>query len=137
MAIEGIGPPTIRRLGGRAAVRAAGGFRLPAGPDGAAPANETFAAEPASLASVLTLQELGAETVEDREARRHGQDMLAVLAALQRGLLSGVDNAAGLQQLADLATALPRATDPRLAAMISAIVVRARVELARREVRTP
>jgi hypothetical protein len=135
MAIEGIGPPTTtRRLGGRVAVRGAGGFRLPAGPDGAAAANEALAAEPASLASVLTLQELGAETVEDREARRHGLDMLAVLAALQRGLLSGVDNATGLQQLADLAVAVPRATDPRLAAMISAVVVRVRVELARREV---
>jgi hypothetical protein len=134
MAIEGIGPPTIRRLGGRVVVRADRGFRLPAGPGDAAAAKETPATEPASLASVLTLQEFGAETVEDREARRHGLDMLAVLAALQRGLLSGVDNTVALQQLADLAMAVPQATEPRLAAMVSAIVVRVRVELARREV---
>jgi len=81
----------------------------------------------------LTLQELSAETVEDREARRHGQDMLALLAALQRGLLSGVDNVVALQQLADLAASVPRAADRRLATMISAIVVRVRVELARRQ----
>jgi hypothetical protein len=134
MAIEGIGPPAIRRLGGRVAVRVAGGFRLPAGPGDAAAAKETPATEPASLASVLTLQEFGAETVEDREARRHGLDMLAVLAALQRGLLSGMDNTVALQQLTELAAAVPQATEPRLAAMVSAIVVRVRVELARREV---
>jgi len=134
MAIEGVGPPTIPRLGSRVAGRAPGGFRLPSQPDATVQANETLAAEPASLASVLNLQELGAETVEDREARRHGQDMLALLAALQRGLLSGVDNIAALQQFADRAGVVPKATDPRLAAVVSAIAVRVRVELARREV---
>lgn len=75
---------------------------------------------------------MGADTVEDREARRHAQDMLALLAALQRNLLSGVDNIAALQQLADLAAAAPIAADRRLAATISAILIRVRVELARR-----
>ena len=133
MAIERIGPPTTPRLGSRVTARAASGFRLPSGPGASAQANEPLAAEPATLASVLTLQELSAETVEDRTARRHGQDLLAALAALQRGLLSGVDNVAALQQLADLTAGVPPATDPRLAAMVSAIVVRVRVELARRE----
>jgi len=85
------------------------------------------------LASVLTLQELGGETVQDREAKRHGQDMLAMLAALQRGLLGGADSGDTLQRLAELAAAVPRATDRRLAAMMSAIIVRVRVELARRQ----
>jgi hypothetical protein len=134
MAIEGVGPPTTPRLGSRVAGRAAGGFSLPSASNAATQANETLAAEPASLASALTLQELGAESVEDRKARRHGQDMLAILAALQHELLSGMDNVVTLQQLTDLAAAVPRATDPRLAAMISAIVVRVRIELARRDV---
>lgn len=133
-AIEGVGPPTTPHLGSWVAARATGRFRRPSAPGAATQANETLAAEPASLASVATLQELGAETVEDREARRHGQDMLALLAALQHDLLSGVDNVAALRQLADLAVAVPPATDQRLAAMISAIVVRVRVELARRQV---
>ena len=134
MAIEGVGPPTTPRLGSQVAARATGSFTLPSAAGAATQTKEPLAAEPASLASVLTLQELGAETVEDREARRHGQDMLALLAALQRGLLSGVDNVVALRQLMDLAGAVPRAGDPRLAAMISAIVVRVRVELARRGV---
>jgi len=41
---------------------------------------------------------------------------------------------AALRRLAELALAVPRATDRRLAAMVSAIVVRVRVELARRQV---
>ena len=71
---------------------------------------------------MLALQELGEETVQDREARRHGQDMLAVLAELQRALLGGGDGVAVLHRLADLAAAAPAATDRRLAAMVSAIV---------------
>ena len=53
------------------------------------PGQAGAAAAPAatSLGSMLTLQEAGGETVEDREARRHGYDMLAALAELQRALL--------------------------------------------------
>ena len=82
---------------------------------------------------MLALQEVGGETVEDREARRHGHDMLAALAELQRALLGGGDDGVALQRLADLAASVPHATDPRLAAMVSAIVLRVRVELARRQ----
>ena len=81
---------------------------------------------------MLALQEFGGETVEDREARRHGQEVLSVLAELQRALLTGNDEAAVLQRLAELAATLPRATDGRLAALVSAINLRVRVELARR-----
>ncbi len=60
--------------------------------------------------------------------------MLAALAELQRALLGGGDDGAALQRLADLAATVP--TVPpirRLAAMVSAIVLRVRVELARRQ----
>jgi hypothetical protein len=82
---------------------------------------------------MLSLQEAGGETVEDREARRHGNDMLAALAELQRALLGGRGDGVALQRLADLAASVRHATDPRLAAMVSAIVLRVRVELARRQ----
>jgi hypothetical protein len=131
-AIEGVGRPTTIRSGSRTAASAAGGFALPseAAPASLAPAAATPAA---ALGSMLTLQELGSETVEDREARKHGQTLLALLTELQRSLLSGADNATALSHLAELAAAVPRATDRRLAAMVSAIIVRVRVELARRE----
>jgi hypothetical protein len=89
-------------------------------------------AEPLALGSMLALQEMGAGSVRDREARRRGQGLLAALAALQRGLLDGDDDLAALQRLADLAEAAPDAEDKRLGAVLSAIVLRARVELARR-----
>jgi Class II flagellar assembly regulator len=59
--------------------------------------------------------------------------MLAALGELQRALLAGGGDAGALQRLLELSTSETRATDPRLAAMISAIVVRVRVELTRRQ----
>ena len=81
---------------------------------------------------MLSLQEFGGDAAADREASRHGQDMLSALAELQRALLGGVDTVETMQRLAELATAVPRAADPRLAALVSAISIRVRVELARR-----
>jgi hypothetical protein len=130
--IEGVGWPTTPRVASRVAARA--GFSIPAEPAGTSQMAASAATHATSLGSVLTLQELGGETVSDREARRHGRDMLATLAELQRALLGGSDDVAALRRLAELALAVPRATDRRLAAMVSAIVVRVRVELARRQV---
>jgi hypothetical protein len=130
-AIEGIGRSNVARSGARRSSAFTGGFAVSletTTPSHAA----TEAMPPAALASMLTLQELGGETAEDRDARQYGQDMLTVLASLQLALLTGGDAGAALQQLAELAAAVPRANDRRLAAMVSAIIVRARVELARR-----
>ena len=89
---------------------------------------------PAALASMLALQELGGETGEDRQARRHGHLLLSALGELQRELLGGHGDGSALERLTALLAAVPRATDRRLGAMVSAIVVRARVELARRQI---
>jgi len=132
MAIESVGWRVTSPVAGRPVNRSAAAFSVPADRTTATATATAGATEPASLGGVLTLQEMGADTVEDREARRHAHDMLALLAALQRNLLSGVDNIAALQQLADLAAAAPIAADRRLAATISAILIRVRVELARR-----
>jgi hypothetical protein len=130
-AIEGIRRSGATRVGGRAPVRTSAGFTVPG--DTAVSSNAlTEAAPAAGLTSMLALQELGGETPEDREARRHGQDLLAALADLQRALLGGCDNEAALQHLAELAASVPLASDRRLAAMVSAINVRVQVELARR-----
>lgn len=130
--IEGVGWPAAPRITGRAPAKP--GFNVPAERGEPSAASAVGGAQPASLASMLTLQEMGGETVRDREARRHAQDMLADLAELQRALLRGDGDAPALQRLAELAAAVPHATDRRLAAMISAVVVRVRVELARRQI---
>jgi hypothetical protein len=92
----------------------------------------TEAPPAAALTSMLSLQELGSDKAEDDEARRHGNELLAALAELQRALLVGNDDAAALQHMKDLAAAVPHATDRRLAAIVLAITVRVQVELARR-----
>jgi hypothetical protein len=132
-AIEGIGRTTSTRPGYRATASAETGFALPPEPSAAGKTASTAAAPVASLASMLTLKELGGETAEDRDARRSGHDLLALLGELQRSLLAGSDDNALLARLAELAAAVPLATDRRLAAMITAITVRVRVELARRQ----
>lgn len=84
-----------------------------------------------SLSGLLALQEADAPVLRDRRAQRRGQDLLAALAALQRALLAGGDPADVLGRLASLAADLPSASDPRLATVLRAISLRARVELAR------
>jgi hypothetical protein len=117
----------------RTASGAAAGFSMTAaiqpfaGPL-AGPIGETTAT---SLSGLLALQEADAPVLRDRRAQRRGQDLLAALAALQRALLAGGDPADVLGRLASLATDLPSAVDPRLAAVLRAIGLRARVELAR------
>ena len=127
--IERVGRPMAPRVTNRPASKS--GFFVPeaAGPDQAGAAAAPAAT---SLGSMLALQEAGGEAVADREARRHGNDKLAALAELQRALLGGGDDGMALQRLADLAAAVPPASDPRLAALISAIALRVRVEMARR-----
>jgi Class II flagellar assembly regulator len=131
-AIEGVGRTGAVRPGARGPRRASADFTVP---DEATVASHaaTEAAPAAALGSMLTLQEVGGDAVQDREARRHGHDLLAALADLQRALLLGTDDPAALRKLADLAASVPRATDRRLAAIVSAINVRVQVELARRD----
>jgi hypothetical protein len=129
--IERVGWPTAPRVASRPAAKS--GFFVPS--EAAWPGQADAVAVPAatSLGSMLALQEADFETVEDREARKHGHDMLAALAELQRALLGGGGDAVALERLGDLAASARHATDPRLAAMVSAIVLRVRVELARRQ----
>lgn len=102
----------------------------PSGGQSAGAPSETAATS--ALSGLLALQEADAGASHDREARRRGRDILAALAELQRALLGGGDSPDALTRLAELVSDLPRASDPRLGAVLAAIGLRARVELARR-----
>lgn len=131
-AIEAIGPNGIGRLPRRSRAVGADGFSVDASPNPEPGAARTVQAGPATPVGMLALQEIAADPVQDRSARRHGRALLAALARLQRHLLGGSDQAAALRDLTDLARTVPAATDPALAATLQAITLRARVELARR-----
>ena len=122
-----------------------GGFALPAAavaPPG--PGAASALAPAAALAGLLALQEAGPEAVRDRAARRHGRAMLAALAGVQLALLAGADGgdgtgsggtapaAAVLERLATLLDGMPPAEDPALAAVLGAVALRCRIEIARR-----
>ena len=133
--IEGIGRPAPAVTGGRVARGSTGArFALPDVATAGGVGTSAAAAPAAGLSSMLALQEQGGDATEDREARRHGQDLLTLLAELQRSLLRGGDDPAALERLAALADEMPKTADRRLAALISAITLRVRVELARRQV---
>jgi hypothetical protein len=84
------------------------------------------------LAGLLALQAEDCDDARDRDARRRGHDMLAELATLQRALLTeGGVPIDQLHKLDELATDAPPVSDPRLRAVMEAITLRVRVELAR------
>ena len=82
--------------------------------------------------SLLTLQQVDEPTERDRAARRRGQALLGALGRLQLLLLVEGDPVPTLAQLRSLAEGAPAAADPALAAAIDQVVLRARIELARR-----
>ncbi len=125
--IQGTG--AFRPVGAAAARPAArsGGFSVGGSPAAAAGG----AVAETSLSGLLALQEAGSGVVQDREARRHGHDLLAQLSALQRDLLAGPPDAACLSRLASLAACVPEAADPGLRDIVAEIALRARIEIVR------
>jgi hypothetical protein len=121
------------RVGLPARSTSAGGFSVPeAAPVGGNAAVSVGEAGPVMLGGMIALQELGDERLEDRAARRRGHELLAALSGLQRALLADADDLEPLARLAGLAAEIPAAADPRLKEAVAAIVLRARVELAKR-----
>jgi hypothetical protein len=111
-----------------AARRGAGGFSLaPAATGGAGAAQGAAPAQPISL---LALQEAGPGSERDARARGRAEALLRGLSDLQLGLLGGVVDPVRLRALA-APTQADEAADPALAAVLAAIRLRARVELAR------
>ena len=112
------------------------GFRLLDDADTqiAAPA-AAAAPAPVGLHTLLALQEAEADAAQDRAARRHAGSMLHELSEVQRALLQGdpTRTSAALARLSDAARPGPAAIDPRLAAVVQAIAMRAAIEAARRQ----
>ena len=132
MWVSGVAGPTATA---RTARRAGpGGFAVPPGEasatGGAARMEEASAV---TLGGMLALQEEESPVVRDRRARRHAQAILEELARLQRGLLGGATDAGSLARLAALAELVPDAADPTLGALVQSVAIRARIELARRD----
>jgi Class II flagellar assembly regulator len=90
------------------------------------------AAPAIGLDSLLMLQGIDDSVERDRGARKRGSAMIAALSDLQRAMLAAEDPALTLQALSDLAAEEPDAADPALASVLRAVVLRARLEVARR-----
>lgn len=132
--LDGIGPIVPAARGPASVPVRGGGFAVPSG-RGEAAASPAAAADVSevTLGGMLALQEAESGSVRDREARRRGQEMLAELLRLQRGLLEGRRDLAALRHLAELAADVPEAADPALRQAVADVALRARIELARHE----
>jgi hypothetical protein len=86
---------------------------------------------PVDMTGLLSLQDEGGSVRRDRAAHRAGEQTLGSLAALQAALLGGARP--DLEALRQIIEGMPRPADPALQAVIGAIRLRARVELARYE----
>ena len=94
---------------------------------------ETVASAQLGTVNPMLLHEMSvlSEEERDREAHRHGNEILDLLAELQRGLLrSGIESALA-SRLASVVADAPVAANPALAATLRAVVLRARIEIAR------
>jgi hypothetical protein len=95
------------------------------------------AAPPVGLAGMLALQEAETEAARNGKGRRHGLAVLDALRKLQGDLLRETgDGEAGMRRLARLAGQGQEVADPGLADVLSAIRLRAKIELLRRGVET-
>ena len=88
------------------------------------------------LENMLALQAVDERAERDRSARKHGTAMIAALTNLQRAMLADEDPASALVALTELATNEPVADDPDLDTILRAVVLRSRVEIARRQRRS-
>ena len=134
-ALQGLQAPEATALAAArpraAASGAAPGFRVVEQPSPIAARAPTGAVTAAGLLGLLAVQEAGGAAVRDRDARKRGKQMLDELARLQRALLAGRLDPENLRALAALAGDSAVAADPAIAAVVRAVTVRARVELAR------
>ena len=123
--IEGIkgGPPPLR---GSLRARAPGaGFHLPASRPEAPPPGAALGG-----AGLIGLQQGWTPAEQDDAAGRRGRALLEELARLQRDMLRGRLDPAGLSRLAAMSEG-EGGHDPELREIVAAIGLRARVELAR------
>ena len=122
------------------------GFMVPASPERSLQQNAGGTGDVSAVidtSAMLALQEdvdregTRSRRASDRQARRHGQDILAALAALQADLLGDAALGRSLNRLAALLDTPAEALDPGLAAVLTSITLRARLELLRLAPRVP
>ena len=132
-AIEAVGGKYIGRAGGGRRTDSADWRRFAPAEGGLDAPADVQPTEVAALGldGLLALQGMAQDSGPNERARRHGTSMLRILSALQRALLNDGDPSAALRELADLSVTAPLAQDPGLVTVIGAVVLRARVELAR------
>lgn len=123
------GAPAPARIG---QASSGAGFAVEAGST-PPPATAPALSGPAALSGLLALQEAEPAPVRDRDARRRGRAILAALTEMQRALLGAGDSDGTTARLMALLADMPVAEDPALNAILAAIRLRARVELARRQ----
>jgi hypothetical protein len=85
------------------------------------------------LDSMLALQAVDEAVERDRAARKRGMAIIAALTKLQRAMLGREDPSPTLNLLNELTAECPLAHDVGLGAIVRAIVLRSRVEIARRQ----
>jgi hypothetical protein len=110
-----------------------GGFTVGGGAEAPQQKARVSSAGALGLETMLSLQGVDPPRERDREARRRGAAMIAALTALQRAMLTGGDTGDALRTLNDAAAADQTADDPALRDILRAIILRSRVEMARRE----
>lgn len=131
--LNGLSTTSLSRSSRRVSTAGGSAFdaALPDVPELSTP--EPFANAQIGAVNPMLLHELAVdgEGKRDREAHRHGTEVLDLLAEMQRGLLgSGIDSrTAG--RLASLVEKVPDAATPALAAACRAVLLRARIEIAR------
>ena len=144
MKVDGPGsaksPGSVRKAG-KAARSGGASFRSSLGDADAADAGDAVAASTAATVSaadsLLALQEVdpaGDALTGGRNRRAYswGEDMLEALEGVRTGLLLGIIPADKLEELAQSASDRKvQAEDPKLAAILDEIELRARVELAK------
>jgi hypothetical protein len=137
--MQGIGRVTggARTGAARGAARGGTGFSVAAG--GGATAREASAAAEVAAPGLglLALQEAGSGAERDAAAHRRASAILEELDGLQCELLGGGNgDPARLQRLAALESG-EEGADPALREVVQGIVLRAKVELARRSLHAP
>ena len=131
--VEGITPIQVSGLAGTTPREMDGGARFVVDAGTTPPSVPLSGAAAIGMESMLLLQAVDDVAERDRGARRRGAAMIAALTDLQKALIAEGDPALALRSLSELAAEAPEAADPRLAAVLRAVVLRARVEVARRE----
>jgi hypothetical protein len=119
------------RAGRARAAGSPGAFRVPdqPPPDAAVSGSAVGGSAPVAMDVLLAAEALDRHA-RNETTRRHGNELLRRLAALQRDLLGGADGSPALSALAVLVAATPPVEDPTLAGLLEAVLLRARVALA-------